>query len=100
ARRRVLPSFPTRRSSDLTEASTSTAATLGTVITVRLTGPEDLRRQRALARDPGYAPWWEMWAAQECEHFAGPGDVPVDHVLGWRSEEHTSELQSRENLVC
>lgn len=67
----------------VTEASISTAATLGTVITVRMTGPEDTRRQRALARDPGYAPWWEMWAAQEREHFTGPGDVPVDHVLGW-----------------
>src|SRR5690606_39987510 len=25
---------------------------------------------------------------------------PVLLTLGWRSEEHTSELQSRENLVC
>src|SRR5690606_40792940 len=27
---------------------------------------------------------------------------PIDRVIGWvsRSEEHTSELQSRENLVC
>src|SRR5436309_9337719 len=28
----------------------------------------------------------------------GLGDVPVQ--AGFRSEEHTSELQSRENLVC
>src|SRR5690606_39733821 len=32
----------------------------------------------------------------------GSGAVKVIHwpVRGWRSEEHTSELQSRENLVC
>src|SRR5436309_7914842 len=38
--------------------------------------------------------------------MAIPGGIRIDHVLGlmrpstWRSEEHTSELQSRENLVC
>lgn len=63
-------------------ASISMARTLGTVITVRITAPEPIRKQRALARDPGYAPWWEMWAQQEREHFAGPGNVPVEHVLG------------------
>src|SRR5690606_39839233 len=26
--------------------------------------------------------------------------IQVDEVASWRSEEHTSELQSRENLVC
>src|SRR5690606_1703188 len=26
--------------------------------------------------------------------------VPLDDPAAWRSEEHTSELQSRENLVC
>src|SRR5690606_40468972 len=31
----------------------------------------------------------------------GPGtDIDAGGVLGRRSEEHTSELQSRENLVC
>src|SRR5690606_41499011 len=29
-----------------------------------------------------------------------PPAVDVDDVVGPRSEEHTSELQSRENLVC
>lgn len=66
----------------VTEASISAAEAVGTVITVRILGPETTRRQRALARDPGYAPWWEMWAAQERVHFAGPGQVAVDHVLG------------------
>ena len=62
-------------------ASISAAQALGEVITVRITGPEALRKQRALTRDPDYAPWWDMWAMQEREHCAGPGNVPVDHVL-------------------
>src|SRR5690606_41399869 len=61
---------------------------------------------------------------QQRERLAGPGDRPakgagnvtdvselrrqlreagrymLDNELAWRSEEHTSELQSRENLVC
>ena len=32
-------------------------------------GPADERRARALARDPGYAPFWDRWAAQEEAHI-------------------------------
>src|SRR5690606_41874082 len=33
--------------------------------------------------------------------FRGENDLVVDtESMKWRSEEHTSELQSRENLVC
>jgi uridine kinase len=33
--------------------------------------PEDVRKLRALARDGDiYAPYWDVWAAQEAEHFA------------------------------
>jgi uridine kinase len=32
--------------------------------------PAGVRKQRALARDGGvYAPFWDMWSAQEAEHF-------------------------------
>ncbi|MCL3818160.1 4-amino-4-deoxy-L-arabinose transferase [Aeromicrobium wangtongii] len=32
--------------------------------------PTAVRKERALARDGGtYAPFWDMWAAQEAEHF-------------------------------
>src|SRR5690606_41755885 len=34
------------------------------------------------------------------ETFPDLGDVVADIRAGRRSEEHTSELQSRENLVC
>src|SRR5690606_42002476 len=73
-----LLSFPTRRSSDLP----ATAA-----------DPRERRRRRRIP--------------EQCR--AGPGDLPggapLDPRRGWRrgssrSEEHTSELQSRENLVC
>lgn len=30
---------------------------------------EPVRRTRALARDEGYEPWWDVWAAQETEHW-------------------------------
>src|SRR5690606_41665382 len=42
-------------------------------------------------------------AAHRCflAHLAGDGEPDVDrHEHAARSEEHTSELQSRENLVC
>lgn len=33
--------------------------------------PADVRKERALARDGGtYAPYWDMWADQERDHFA------------------------------
>ena len=32
------------------------------------TGPEGLRRRRALDRDPGFAAFWDLWALQELRH--------------------------------
>src|SRR5436305_7863558 len=58
-----LPSFPTRRSSDLGDAAGLLSA-----------------------------------AAPEFEHQQGP--EPSGIVAAPRSEEHTSELQSRPHLVC
>src|SRR6266511_2271156 len=34
------------------------------------------------------------------DHLANPGPLRCERLLPQRSEEHTSELQSRENLVC
>src|SRR5690606_40884323 len=72
-----LLSFPTRRSSDL----------LALVVAA---GGQD--RPVALRRD----------RLQPVDHAAGAGrdQSADDDVLLQRSEEHTSELQSRENLVC
>src|SRR5690606_40286676 len=70
-----LHSFPTRRSSDLHVGHPSAA---------KLGGPRIVRAVEQPAR--------------ERIHFHRPG---VAHdTRHERSEEHTSELQSRENLVC
>src|SRR5690606_41501639 len=86
-----LPSFPTRRSSDLyrdrgtkrgrgrsADAYDDLEVTEDDVL-VPVAGILDLHDSYAFVRTTGYLP--------------GPSDV-------YRSEEHTSELQSRENLVC
>src|SRR5690606_41177710 len=72
---------------------------------VRL-GPGPLRRSQLLheAREPHHAEIVEAGADEL--HATGQAIVrmrPVDRrsgLLAHRSEEHTSELQSRENLVC
>lgn len=53
----------------------------GSVLTMLFDGPEQMRRQRALARDPFYEPWWDMWAAQEARHFATVETPDVTRVF-------------------
>src|SRR2546422_6747551 len=54
------------------------------------------RLDRALARDAGLL--GEQHRLREGEHL--DGEALVDRDLHRRSEEHTSELQSRLHLVC
>lgn len=61
----------------VTEASISKAKARGEVNTLRVIAPDELRKARALKRDPGYAPWWDMWAEQEKLQPAIPVDVEV-----------------------
>src|SRR5690606_39417609 len=82
------PSFPTRRSSDLRTQRPHHRIQRREVVLHRV---EDAQRpQRGTRTEP----------------VDGQGRVarPVRGLLvtvgSWRSEEHTSELQSRENLVC
>lgn len=49
----------------VTEASIRKAKARGDVDTVRVVADAETRKARALKRDPGYAPWWDMWAEQE-----------------------------------
>src|SRR5207302_3257997 len=82
---RLLPSFPTRRSSDLAAP----------VLVLRLIVERDVAahdREVERAASFGHA----LEAADELAHDLGP----VRRLPPRRSEEHTSELQSRENLVC
>lgn len=64
----------------VTEASIRAARRRGEVDTVRVTANAGTRKARALNRDPGYAPRWEMWAAQEALLPALPVDVEVRRV--------------------
>lgn len=61
----------------VTESSISAARARGTVDTIRVTADLATRKTRALRRDPGYAPWWQMWAAQEKKLPTLPVDVTV-----------------------
>src|SRR5690606_41282618 len=70
-------SFPTRRSSDLLRMSSAVVPSATRWVTTRVPP-----RSRAPAASSPAA--WSTWAARSRS----------------RSEEHTSELQSRENLVC
>lgn len=67
----------------VTAASISAARELGEVLSVRIDAPVALRRARALQRDTGYGPYWDMWAAQEEAFYAEHGAVPVDFALTW-----------------
>ena len=61
----------------VTEASISKAKARGEVDTLRVVADAETRKARALKRDPGYAPWWDMWAEQEKLQPAIPVDVEV-----------------------
>src|SRR6266511_4975187 len=77
-----------------------------TGVVVSLVGPDG---ERTMASDRGAAPELApadldpAWFACDCLHISGYAllESPIDTAaVRARSEEHTSELQSRENLVC
>src|SRR5690606_42119519 len=86
----LLPAFPTRRSSDLNSwtAPIPKYDAEGERIYVDETGA------RVDPSTPGAMPAYQL----SMDTYTAAGANP-DHVYR-RSEEHTSELQSRENLVC
>src|SRR5690606_41245348 len=95
---RYRASFPTRRSSDLNEADWITFET-----TVSTDGDQ-------IAIAPCYLQ--KQWQENGRNYFHYKMDQKMLNFYAfnsaryvvkrekWRSEEHTSELQSRENLVC
>src|SRR5690606_39708246 len=92
-----LHSSPTRRSSDL-QRLVIAAPVLDLireeswVLVIRIHHRDGLRSIEPDVRERRVV---ESWRAHHCHAFANHG-----HRLAARSEEHTSELQSRENLVC
>src|SRR5690606_41971857 len=95
--RRHRPSLPTRRSSDLTTGSPDRH-------------PQEQARRRGRPGDPAPPPP-PLRETTRRAWPAAPGSTPrlgasprstgaTSRPPCGRSEEHTSELQSRENLVC
>src|SRR5690606_40572500 len=96
--RRHLHPCPTRRSSDLVQANSFNKSAISTVLVVVITS------NLALAQAPG-----NIRISKSDSGLSKASVVNVSQVLTIdrqiltervRSEEHTSELQSRENLVC
>src|SRR5690606_41555194 len=91
----ALHAFPTRRSSDLKNDPTGEkhrAAMRAAKEAKEAGDTERERRIRAVAQR------WSSFCVFELR--SATGDKQRQDVLPPRSEEHTSELQSRENLVC
>lgn len=65
----------------ITPASVAAARRRGEARTVWVDAPEPVRRARALARDPFYEPWWEMWAEQERRHFREIAGMEFDERM-------------------
>src|SRR5690606_40725047 len=92
---RALHSFPTRRSSDLVLAAEAWAAAgsarVEAATSAAAVPPGDGERIRMNR-------WWRLFRHRWMDRRDSFRAVPDD--MAERSEEHTSELQSRENLVC
>src|SRR5207253_4106440 len=95
-----IPSFPTRRSSDLHPAASARAGPAAALSDVALSGAEPHRvagMDLHLCHDAAHGDrLWTGRAAARCGVLRG---VVVEET-NVRSEEHTSELQSRGHLVC
>src|SRR5690606_41641966 len=95
--RRALPSCPTRRSSDLKIFAPPGVQELA-VRAGHVPGAVNVPWGEAVAADGTFKPVEELrriYAAKGID-----GSKPIITYCRIRSEEHTSELQSRENLVC
>src|SRR5690606_40741926 len=92
-------SLPARRSSDLVPAK-NVASRSSPMLRMEqnLPTPTDTR---APARRGGPDERRHPHAVPPARSFGAPGERVLVRLVGHlRSEEHTSELQSRENLVC
>src|SRR5690606_42016992 len=89
---RALHSFPTRRSSDLVaQIAERAGGTIPTYLMTSFATDEEVRRTGAALSTP---------RAPVTTFAQGISLRVTPEGALFRSEEHTSELQSRENLVC
>src|SRR5690606_41811417 len=97
---RLLPSFPTRRSSDLIRVPARAAMGMRFICGAKRMTSASTSTPLAMQdmRVTAPASWLTAVRLKEPEDAKPPTkEAPTLHR---RSEEHTSELQSRENLVC
>src|SRR5204862_6126074 len=90
-----LPSFPTRRSSDLTDFAKK-HFDMDSVEELRA----DIKKRIEREKEAGGR---AVMGEKIVEELVKANDFPMPEGLiasGSRSEEHTSELQSRRDLVC
>lgn len=64
----------------VTRASIGRARKRGAVDALWVYADAEVRKRRALTRDPYYAEFWDMWAAQEAALERVPADVTVRRV--------------------
>src|SRR5690606_41988888 len=95
--RQDLLSFPARRSSDLVADLLLRCPQAGNGAVRMRTVDEDMSQRHAGNTDDGDTPHLLLGYPADVH-----AQVAVEHpdIEVARSEEHTSELQSRENLVC
>src|SRR5690606_39537050 len=92
-------SFPTRRSSDLIARFTDEPYSLGDLRTLHRVAATLATSCRRLAAQPWITP--AAHAENRAAVISGVTEAMLEAMdRARRSEEHTSELQSRENLVC
>src|SRR5690606_40424294 len=97
---RVLHCSPTRRSSDLRHGDLDVRALVGLLQADLEVVPQVRTPARTVLARPAPGAAAEDVAERVAEDL-GKDVVDVGEALALaRSEEHTSELQSRENLVC
>src|SRR5699024_11431071 len=93
---RHLHPFPTRRSSDLSSIANPTVEGL-TSPKIRERAHHIVGMGAEVAADHDLPLWMEETGPTSCP---GTNDTSRTHAQALRSEEHTSELQSRFDLVC
>src|SRR5690606_41873103 len=93
----ALPPLPTRRSSDLKASGAFSDASSSFLVTITLR-PSACRPFTSMKRRAPVSPWRLSMSQPFFSADTSCGEWPS--VISARSEEHTSELQSRENLVC